>query len=182
VRDVPDPIGDEPGDEPPGAHDARVAWADWAREFIYGSLAVVIVIAGVQSDADHGEAPRAAAIVLVGGLATWAAHVFSSIIGQQLAHRRTSTGAEIRHAMGHAWPIVVAAFPAVAAMAGATLELWTLATAVTISNVTAVVVLGAAGLVAARATGAGPLRTVVFGLITASIGLAIVAVELALHH
>ena len=77
---------------------------------------------------------------------------------------------------------MIAAIPATVFAAGATLGLWTLEAAVRASNVVGVAVMAVAGFAAARVTGAGALSTVVWVIGTASIGFAIVVVELAVHH
>jgi hypothetical protein len=143
---------------------------------------VVIVIATVEAQAGSEVAPRGAVIIAVGTAATWAAHILSDLIGHRLRTELVTTPADILHAARGSFPIMLAALPAVLCMVGAGLELWPLDAAITASNTLAVAALGAAGLVAARATHLGWARSIAWGTLTASIGMVIVWVEILVLH
>ncbi len=156
--------------------------AEWAREFIYGAMTVVIVLAGISSIVtDQIDDVRAAAIVFVGAGATWAAHSFSEIIGLRLAGVATD-GRHLVEAMRHAWPILAAAVPATVVMLLAELGVWPSEFAIDLGYVISILILAGAGVMAGRATGVGNARAVLWGLASGAVGAAIVAVELWLTH
>jgi hypothetical protein len=150
-------------------------------EFVYGTTAVLIAMAGVE--VVGGTAPDAvAAIVLASSVAVWLTHAYAGYLGAVIDHGGVRP---TRHEVGAAFvrssPIVLAAIPAVVLLGGASLGLWPVGSAVTVINVTAVAVLALAGWIGAWATGASPVRAVAWAAATASIGVGIVGLELLLH-
>ena len=165
------------------AHDldaATHAEAHRATEFVYGTIAVLIVIAGI--DISGGQAQAAPAIILVGAVATWLAHAYADSLGLQLTTGRAPTRTDIWHSLWGAVPIVLAALPATAVTLGATLGFLAPRTSVLISNAMALLVLTAAGWFAARGSGANRAGSLVSAVASTSIGLAIVGMELLVHH
>ena len=152
-----------------------------AKEFVYGTIAVLIVISGIESAGPRG-ANAAGAIILVGAAATWFAHAYADTLGVRLASGRTTTAADGLRALRDAWPIVVAALPATVATACAALGFWTLGTGLAIANILALVALAAAGWLAARGSGSSLTRSAASAVVSTSIGLGIVAMELLVHH
>jgi hypothetical protein len=155
--------------------------AAWTSELVYGTLTVLIAIAGVE--VAGGASPTGAgAIVLVGAVATWLAHAYATLLGRRAALGHQASVAQVGHALRHTWPIVLAAIPSVIAIGGASLGWWSSGVALGFSNAAGIAVLAGAGWMAARAASAnlgGQLRSTI---VTASIGLGIVAVELLLHR
>ncbi len=176
-------LASEPAPAPGRLSPAAKARAEWAEEFIYGAMTVVIVIAGLEvtSATEQIGLTRAAAVILVGAGATWAAHAFSDVIGQRLGGARTTLRDGLL-AMRHAWPIIVAALPATAAMLLASAGVWPLRFAIELSYLISIIILGASGVAAGRATDLSVARSIAWGIGTAAIGGVIVAVELWLHH
>ncbi len=152
-----------------------------AKEFVYGTIAVLIVIAGIEVSGGRG-AEAAGAIILVAAVATWLAHAYADVLGVLLTTGRPTTRTDVWRSLRDAVPIVVAALPATAMALGARLDFWTLATGLRAANILALLVLAAAGWFAARGSGAGRLRSLVSTLVSTGIGLGIVAVELLVHH
>jgi hypothetical protein len=152
----------------------------WATEFVYGTITVLIVVAGI--DIAGPRATAAAAIIVVAAIATWLAHAYADLLGLQLTTGQPTTWADVRRALRGAAPIILAAVPATAAALGATLGLWTSETFVTIANIAALLVLAAAGWFGAQGSGASRLGSIFSAIISTSIGLAIVAMELLVHH
>lgn len=151
------------------------------ESFVYGTIATLIAMAAFET-VGGTDGVQAGAIVIVSAAATWFAHAFSTILGARLALGEPTTWRRIWRGLREAWPIVIAAIPATVLAAGATQGLWTLEGAVRASNLVGVVVMGVAGFAAARVTGASALSTVAWVIGTAAIGIAIVIVELAVHH
>jgi hypothetical protein len=160
--------------------DDHHAAAHRATEFVYGTIAVLIVIAGI--DISGSQASGAPAIVLVGAIATWLAHAYADTLGIQLTTGRPTGREDIGRALAGSFPIVLAALPATAAAIGAILGFWTPRTAIGIANGLALLVLAAAGWFAARGSGDTRLESFVSAVASTSIGVAIVTMELLVHN
>lgn len=158
-----------------------VARAAWTSELLYGTLTVLIALAGVEIAGPSGASP-AGAIVLVGSIATWLAHAYASVLGRRAVAAHQPTMAEVTHALRHAFPILIAAIPSVLAFAGAALGLWQAQAAATFSNVAGIAVLAGAGWVAGMAAQAPLSGKIWSAVLAASFGVVIVAIELVLHH
>jgi hypothetical protein len=161
------------------------AAAHRATEFVYGTIAVLIVIAGIDIsgiDISGTRSAAAPAIILVAAIATWLAHAYAETLGLQLTTGRSTRPADIGRALRGAFPIVVAALPATAVTLGSVLGFWTMRTSVLVANILALLVLAAAGWFAARGTGDTRIESFVSAVVSTSIGLAIVAMELLVHH
>ena len=159
--------------------DHRTA-AHRATEFVYGTIAVLIVIAGI--DISGGRASAAPAIILVAAIATWLAHAYAETLGLQLTTGRSTSRADIGRALMGSFPIVLAALPATAVSVGALLGFWSTRTSIVLANGLALLVLAAAGWFAARGAGDTRLQSLASALVSTSIGLAIVAMELLVHY
>jgi hypothetical protein len=154
----------------------------WMSELVYGTLAVLIAIAGVEV-AGGGVGPTGAgAIILVGAAATWFAHAYATVLGHRVAVGGPATVGQIGHALAHAWPIALAAVPSVVAFGGASLGWWSPGAARGFSNGAGIAVLAGAGWIAGRAAGASLAGQLASTALTASIGVGIVAMELLLHR
>jgi hypothetical protein len=161
------------------------AAAHRATEFVYGTIAVLIVIAGIDIsgvDISGSRASAAPAIILVAAIATWFAHAYATTLGLQLTTGRPTSRADIGGALTGSFPIVLAALPATAATVGALLGFWTLRTSILLSNFLALLVLAAAGWFAARGSGDTRFQSLVSAVVSTSIGAAIVTMELLVHH
>jgi hypothetical protein len=152
-----------------------------AREFIYGTIAVLIVISGIEIGGGS-DSPAVAAIILAAAVATWVAHSYAGYMGRRLVVGHRATTREVMASLKDDSPIVLAALPAAAAAIGARLGFWSLSTALFIGNVLALVTLAATGWLVARASGASTAGAIVSTIVSTSIGLGIVAVQLLVHH
>ena len=124
--------------------------AAWTSELVYGTITVLIAMAGVEI-AGNGDATRAGAIVLVGSVATWLAHAYSAVLGRRAILGRQASMAEIGGALRKAWPIMIAAIPSIVAIFGAQLGWWPYPAALLFSNGAGIAVLAGAGWMAGRA-------------------------------
>ena len=161
------------------------AAAHRATEFVYGTIAVLIVIAGIDIsslDLSDSRASGAPAIIMVAAIATWLAHAYAATLGLQLTTGRSTGRADIGRALRGSFPIVLAALPATAVSVGAVLGYWTPRTSVLLANGLALLVLAAAGWFAARGAGDTRFESFVSAVVSTSIGLAIVAMEVLVHH
>ena len=144
-------------------------------------MTVVIVIAGLEVTAATATLglTRAAAVILVGAGATWAAHAFSDCHRPATGRRRTTPRtASSRCAMpGRSCrgpPGDRRDAPRVRRRLAARF-------AIDLSYLISIGILGASGVAAGRATDLSIARRSCWGIATAAIGGVIVAVELALH-
>ena len=129
-----------------------------------------------------GASPQGAgATIFVGAVATWFAHAYASVLGHRATIRHHSAG-EIGPALQHASSIVLAATPAVIAMGGASLGWWEPRAALGFANAAGIAVLAAAGWIVARSAGENLAGRLTATVVTASIGVGIVAVELVAHR
>ncbi len=151
-----------------------------ATEFVYGTIAVLIVTAGI--DLTGGHASAAPAIVLVGAIATWLAHAYADALGLQLTTGRPTSRSDIGRALLDALPIVLAALPATAVAVTVSRGLLEARTGIWVANGLALLVLAAAGWYAARGSGDTRMQSFVSAVASTSIGLAIVTMELLVHH
>jgi hypothetical protein len=155
--------------------------AAWTSELVYGTLTVIIALAGIEVAGGAGPS-GAGAIVIVGAGATWVAHAYSGLLGHRAATGRPTTATDVRHALRHSLPIVMAALPATIAMGGASVGWWSAAAAFLFASAAGIAVLAGAGWLAARATGENIRGQVLSMIVTTSIGVAIVVVEILIHH
>jgi hypothetical protein len=154
--------------------------AAWTSELVYGTLTVLIAIAGFE--VAGGASPTGAgAIILAGAVATWFAHAYATALGRRATAGPQASAGHIGYSLRHTWPIVLAAIPAFIALGGASLGWWSTGAALFWSNAAGIGVLAGAGWMAARASGANLGGQVGSTILTASIGLGIVAVQLLIH-
>lgn len=163
------------------AHTDDVERAAWTSELVYGTITVLIAVAGVEI-AGVGDGVRAGAIILVGAVATWLAHAYSAVLGRRVIVARRATVAEIRAALRDAWPIMLAAIPSLVAVTGAELGWWSFPTALLFSNGAGIAVLAGAGWIAGRAAHESLRATIGTAVVTASFGVAIIAMEVVVHQ
>jgi hypothetical protein len=155
--------------------------AHWTAEFVYGTISVLIAIAGVEV-AGIGTPTGTGLIVFVGAAATWAAHAYAASLGRHHVLRRPPTWEEIKEDVIRAWPIMLAAVPAVIAIGLSTLGWWDLRAAIGFANLFGLAVLAWCGWAAGNAAGGGTSTVIRSVLITTTIGLVIIGVETVLHH
>lgn len=148
---------------------------------VYGTLSVLIVVAGLQV-AGESTPFGSGAIILAGAVATWLAHTYADLMGQRADRSHSMSPRDVAHGLRHASPIILAAVPAALALGGAVQTWWTLEAAILATNLAGVAVLAVAGLAAAQARGSGPGGAILSTVATTSIGLGIILVEILLHH
>lgn len=116
------------------------------------------------------------------GLATWAAHLFAELLGGHVQHREPLRRSEVRRAMVDGSPILASTvLPATVLLLGRS-DLMTDKTARIISIVVATLQLLSIGVFVARVAPARPAARWSFALVTAGIGIAVVALTVQLGH
>lgn len=161
-------------------HDRHVALD--MQEYVYGTLTVLVAVGGLTGSSTPAE-PREAIAVIVGvAVATALAHVFSALTGLHVANRRPVQRTEALRELGHSWRIVTACVPAVVVFVLAGLGWYSTRTALRLSTLLGALTLMVIGVVASRRAGSSGFSTLVFVTLATTIGLAIVAIELFVHH
>ena len=125
----------------PAEHPAAV---HWLADYVYGTIATLVAIAGLTFETHPGELTTAG-VVIVGAVAIWFAHTLSRLVSKRstghLELRPADVGAELRHS----WSIVTAAVPATVIFVLAAVHLWTIHTAFVLADVVGVARSGRGG-------------------------------------
>jgi hypothetical protein len=156
--------------------------ADWVAFLVYGSITVLAAGGGLKLEAESLKALQAAAVLAVVAVAAWLAHSMWRVVR---ARARQDPVAERSHELNEllrSWPILVSALPGVTTMVLAAAGVWSVANGLQIAQVLGVGVLFAAGLLTARLAGETRLRRLAYVIALPSVGIVIVAMEVAAHH
>jgi hypothetical protein len=163
------------------AHTDDQGTAEQLQEFVYGSLTVLIAIGALSGD--RLSSARNAFVVVVGtAVATWLAHSYSAVIGVHIRERRTVTTEEAATEFRTSWRVVTASFPAGVTIVGAGLGLYSIRTALIVAIVPAVLQLIAVGVFAGTRAGSSRFGALGYAAVATVIGLAIVLMEVVIHH
>jgi len=161
---------------PPG-HPAAI---HWLADYVYGTIATLVALAGLTFQANPGELTTAG-VVIVGAIAIWWAHILSRLVskrsGDSLQLRVTDVVAEARGS----WSIVTAAVPATLIFVLAAAHLWTVHTAFVLADVVGVLALAVVGIGTAGGSERPLLRRIAYVLGLVLVGVAIVLLEAGVH-
>lgn len=149
-------------------------------EALYGLILAASVIA-VSRDYEPENAGRVAVNVLVTGIVFWLAHVYARVLATSLAHRRRLSGAEVREALRHDWPLVEVTLPVLGILALGVLGVLSDRVAILVATLVVLGELAAAGGYAARMRGARWLGTVAFAAIAVALGGVVIVLKLLVH-
>ena len=169
-------------DEPLSGELARDDRADRLSFVVYGTIAVLAGVGGLTLESQALDALQAGAVFIVIAVSSWMAHTMWRVVRARA--RRDPEGErshEVRELLT-SWPIVASGLPAAAVMVLAAAGVWSVSTGLTLAQGLGIFVLFAAGLVTARLAGETGPRKLVYVLALPSVGLAIVALEVAAHH
>ena len=159
----------------------RATFGHRLSEFIYGTVMGMVAIVSLA-----GAAPvewwRASAIIVVDAVVIWMAHAYSQLIGQHAVAGRRLTGRELANTLQNTWPVVTAGMllciPLLLAGAGA----WPVRLALRIASGLGIAFLAIIGWRVARKESDRWGRTLLYSVLSASLGLFVVAAELLLRH
>lgn len=150
-------------------------------EFIYGTVTGLVAVAGI--DASSGASwLGAASIILVGAAAIWVAHAYSTLFGHRIAEGRRAKVRDLGKALTDSWPIVTAGALLAVPLLPAAIGLWSVDVALLVSSLLGVLVLALVGVAAGVVTHETWPRRLLLAALSAGLGLAVVFVELAVHH
>jgi hypothetical protein len=149
--------------------------------FIYGTIVVLSVIVGGAKAYEH-DAGHVAVLVAVTVVVFWLAHVYAHSVGESLARSQHLSFAELLHVARREGSIVEAAVPSLAALLLGALGVLSTQTSIWLAFGLGLAVLGAEGLMFARAERLGFLGTCAVVAANLSLGLVLVALKLFVSH
>jgi hypothetical protein len=157
----------------------RLSNANFASA-IYGEILLLAVLAAL---GEHE--PRAGTVlatVVSSQLVFWLAHAYAETIGQQLrSDDHLIDRDSIGHVMEHEWPIVQAAGPTIVLMGLAAAGVLETSTAIDVAIGIGVLSLVGWGFAAGRRSRDTLRGQLLVGALSGALGLAIVALKLAIH-
>ena len=169
---------DEPPVDPvPVRHPAAV---HWLADYVYGTIATLVAIAGLTFESNPGELSTAG-VVIVGAVAIWFAHTLSRLVSLRAQGHIVLRVGNVGHELRNSWSIVTAAIPATMVFVLAAAHLWTVRTGFVIADVVGVASLAVVGIGTAGGRDR-PLHRralLVCGLVL--VGVAIVLLEAGVH-
>lgn len=150
-------------------------------EFIYGAVIGLVAVLGVD-DRDSTPWWNAALTIMAGAVAIWVAHAYSMLISKRLLAGRPLNVHELGETLAGSFPIVFAGLLLAIPLLPVAVGLWTLAFALRISSVTGILILAIVGIMTGAITNERWPRRLLLAAFSAGLGLAVVALELLLHH
>jgi hypothetical protein len=143
---------------------------------------VLAAVGGLELEAESLKALQAAAVLVVVAVAAWLAHSMWRVVRARARQDTVPDRSHEVHELLRSWPILASALPGGAALVLATAGVWSVAKGLQIAQGLGVGVLLAAGLLTARLAGETRSRQLVYLIALPSVGLLIVAMEVAAHH
>ncbi len=171
-----DPEATAAAGRPPG-HPAAV---HWLADYVYGTIATLVALAGLTFETNPGELTVAGAVI-VGAVAIWFAHTLSRIVAKRSWQHLELTPLDVLRELRSSWSIVTAAVPATLVFVLAALHLFSVRTAFVVADSVGVLALAVIGVgtVGGRERPLGRRVSYVLGLV--AVGTAIVLLETAVH-
>jgi hypothetical protein len=160
---------------------ARSALGERLAGFIYGTIIVLgVLVAGARAYPD--DAGRIAALVGVTVVVFWIAHVYAHSLAHSVVHDERLSLAALRRIARREGSIVEAALPPIVALLLGALGVLRTSVAVWLAFALGIVVLVAQGLVFAHLERLGRAGALVVVAANVTLGVALVALKLALSH
>jgi len=149
-------------------------------EFIYGTVVALVAIAGI--DPAHAGWWSGVAVVVIGGVAIWLAHAYSTLMSHRITSGHRISGSDVSEALTSSWPIVSAALLTAVPILGVALSLYAMQTALLLASIVGVIILALVGAVAGIITQETWPRRLVLVLLSSGLGLLVVSIEVVIHH
>lgn len=150
-------------------------------EFIYGTVTGMVAVVGIDSGAD-ASGWEALLIVVAGAAAIWVAHAYATLMSHRITSGRRAEGRDLVEALRSSWPVVSAGLLLAAPLLGVVFGVYALQTGLGLSSIMGVLILALIGIAAGIVTHETWPRRIVLVLLSCGLGLAIVVIELAVHH
>jgi hypothetical protein len=164
------------GIRPPG-HPAAV---HWLADYVYGTIATLVAIAGLTFETNPGELTTAA-VVIIGAFAIWMAHIVSRLVSKRSAGHIQLKLADVLAEARSSWSIVTAAIPATIIFILAGAHVWTMHTAFVLADVIGVLALAVVGIGTAGGSDRPLARRIAYVCGLVVVGIAIVLLEAGVH-
>ena len=161
----------------PPEHPAAV---HWLADYIYGTIATLVAIAGLTFESNPGELTTAG-VVIVGAVAIWFAHTLSRLVSKRSQGQLQLAWSDIRDELRSSWSIVTAAVPATVIFVLAGLHLWSIQTAFVLADVVGVASLAVVGVGTAGGRDRPLGRRIGYVCWVVLVGLSIVLLEAGVH-
>ena len=168
-------------DEPTGLRRLVLGTQESIAGSVYGTIVVLASLTAGQTVSEH-DLWRLNAIVAVSVLVLWVAHVYSDGLGESVHAGRRLTATELGHIARREFSIPLAALLPMCALALGALGVFRERTAVWLAVAIGVATLTAQGLRYARLERLSRLATVFTVGLNLALGLAIVALKVAVAH
>lgn len=176
MAEVPEAPGADAGIRP-SAHPGAV---HWLADYVYGTIATLVAIAGLTFETNPGELTTAS-VVIIGAFAIWMAHILSRLVSKRSAGDVGLTAADIVAEARGSWSIVTAAIPATVIFVLAGANLWTMHTAFVLADVVGVLALAVVGIGTAGGNDRPLSRRIAYVASLVVVGVAIVLLEAGVH-
>jgi hypothetical protein len=164
-----------------GERRSRGARGERLGGYTYGTIIALATVVGAAQAFKHG-AGHIAVLVLVTAVVFWLAHVYSDAIADSLARGQRISWAELGEIAVREGSIIEAAVIPVLLLAGGSLGLYSVHTAVWLAFIGGLAVLVAEGLAFARAERLGVLGSLAVVGANLALGLVLVALKLWISH
>ena len=168
---------DAVSEPPPVGHPAAV---HWLSDYVYGTIATLVAIAGLTFETNPGELSTAG-VVIVGAVAIWFAHTLSRLVSIRSQGHLELTTRHVLAELRGSWSIVTAAIPATVVFILAALHLWSMHAAFMIADVVGVAALAVVGIGTAGGRDRPLVRRIAYVVGLVLVGVAIVLLEAAVH-
>ena len=147
---------------------------------VYGSILVAALVGAMF---EESTAPRSMTLSLLGSiLAFWLAHVWSAVIGERVSDGPRFRASRVRSIAVDEWPLVEAGLLPGVLLAIAWIGWYSRHTGVVLALALAISQLVGWGMFAGHRTETSWSRALLVGLFDGALGLAIVAIEVGVHH
>jgi positive regulator of sigma E activity len=160
-----------------------LGWKDrkWAAgpELAHAIHGTVVGAAAMAAASLHGTLAQVVVTVLVTVVVYWAAERYARVLGAAVGGPGRS--ARVLAALRRGWPMIEAAYTPLVVLVAVAVLTGDLRTGVLAALAVATLLLGGLGHVAARRAGTSTLQAVGWGAVSASLGVVIILLKLALH-
>jgi hypothetical protein len=160
------PAAPRPGDHPAAVH--------WLADYVYGTIATLVAIAGLTFESNPGELTTAG-VVIVGAVAIWFAHTLSRLVSMRSQGHINLRPSDVWGELRHSWSIVTAAIPATIIFVLAGMGLWSIHVAFVLADVVGV------GALLVGGTERPLTRRIGYVSMVVLVGVAIVLLESGVH-
>ena len=161
----------------PSAHPGAV---HWLADYVYGTIATLVAIAGLTFETNPGELTTAS-VVIIGAFAIWMAHILSRLVSKRSAGHVGLRAADVVAEARGSWSIMTAAIPATIIFVLAGAHLWSMHTAFVLADVVGVAALAVVGIGTAGGSDRPLGRRIAYVSSLVVVGIAIVLLEAGVH-